>query len=217
MIRVVIADDHQLVRLGLRSLLAGASDIELVGEADGGEAALRLCADLTPDVVVLDLSMEGVDGLETMRRLKQRAVVPKILALTMHEEESYLIPALEAGANGYIVKAAASTALLDAIRTVARGDSWVSPTAAPVLAQGWARRAAHQELRSRYDTLSERERQVFLRVARGHSATHIGEQLHVSPKTVDTYRRRVNEKLGTDDRSDYVQIALKLGLLSTDP
>lgn len=217
MIRVLIADDHQLVRLGLRSLLAGADDIELVGEADGGEAALRLCTDLKPDVLVIDLTMEGVDGLETMRRLKQRDVVPKMLALTMHEEESYLIPALEAGANGYIVKAAASTALLDAIRTVARGDSWVSPTAAPVLAHGWTRRAAHQELRARYDTLSERERQVFIRVARGHAATHIGEQLHVSPKTVDTYRRRVNEKLGTDDRSDYVQIALKLGLLSTDP
>lgn len=217
MIRVLIVDDHHLVRLGLKALLGQAEDIELVGEAAGGAEALRLCTDLTPDVVVLDLTMDDIDGLEVMRQLAQRPVTPQILALTMHEEETYLIPALEAGASGYIVKAAASTDLLDAIRTVAKGRSWVSPSAAPVLARGWARRRENQDARARYDTLSERERQVFLRTAQGHSSGSIGEQLHLSPKTVDTYRRRVNEKLGTTDRSDYVRLALQLDLLSSDP
>jgi DNA-binding NarL/FixJ family response regulator len=216
-IRVVIADDHAVVRLGLRALLAAAPDIDLVGEATDGREALRVCADLRPDVVVMDLTMEGMDGLEATRQLVRRPAPPRVLALTMHEEADYLIPALEAGASGYIVKAAASQELLDAIRAVASGRTWVRPSAAPVLAQGWKRRSAQGELRELYESLSEREREVFRLTAQGHAATRIGDLLHVSPKTVETYRRRVNEKLGISDRSEYVKLALELGVLTSAP
>lgn len=217
MIRVVLTDDHDVVRLGMRALLAAAPDIEVVGEASDGAATLRLCAQVLPDVVVMDLSMDGMDGLEATRQLLMRADPPKVLALTMHDEEDYLIPALEAGVSGYIVKDAASAALLDAIRTVASGRTWVRPSAAPVLARGWLRRNAQSETRRAFESLSDREREVFTRTARGLSASAIGEQLHVSPKTVDTYRRRVNDKLGIQKRSEYVRLALELGVLTPDP
>ena len=129
MIRVVIADDHAVARLGLRALLDSAADIELVGEACDGREALRQCADLRPDVLVIDLSMEGMDGLTAMRELVRRPDPPRILTLTMHDEGDYLIPALEAGASGYIVKSAASSTLLKAVRTVAAGETWVRPAA----------------------------------------------------------------------------------------
>ncbi len=217
MIRVVIADDHEVYRMGLRALLAGAADVELLGEANSGEAVLQLCARLSPDVVLMDLSMGGMDGLEATRQLLQRPDPPKVLVLTMHEEEDYLIPALEAGVSGYVVKVSASSTLLSAVRAVASGTTWVSPSAAPVLAEGWARRAAQQGARARYDSLSDRERQVFLLTAQGYPASHIGERLHLSPKTVDTYRRRVNDKLQIADKSEYIRLALALDLLSPSP
>ena len=217
MIRVVIADDHDVYRMGLRALLAGAADVELVGEASSGEEVLRVCAQVASDVVLMDLSMGGIDGLEATRRLLRRSDAPKVLVLTMHEEEDYLIPALEAGVSGYVVKVAASSTLLDAVRTVAAGRTWVSPSAAPVLAQGWARRAAQSGARGRYDSLSDREREVFLLTAQGYPASRIGEQLHLSPKTVDTYRRRVNDKLKIVDKSEYIRLALALDLLKAEP
>jgi DNA-binding NarL/FixJ family response regulator len=213
-IRVVIADDHAVVRLGLKALLSSAPDIELVGEARDGEELLRLCTEVRPHVVVVDVSMPTVDGLEATRRLVRRPDPPKVLTLTMYEEEEYLIKALEAGASGYVVKEAAGAELLDAIRTVARGQTWVRPSAAHVLARGWVRRSAQGELRAAYDSLSDREREVFRLTAAGHTAAKIGEQLHLSPKTVDTYRRRVNDKLGISERADYVRIALELGVLT---
>lgn len=215
MIRVVIADDHSVVRMGLRALLDAAPDVTVVAEAADGAAALRACTDQRPDVVVMDLSMDGVDGLTAIRALSRRPDAPKILALTMHEESDYLVPALEAGANGYIVKSAASAELLDAIRSVAAGRTWVRAQAAGVLAAQVARRAAPD--RERYEALSEREREVFGLLARGHTATRVGELLAISPKTVDTYKRRLNDKLGTSDRADYVRLALALDLLKPEP
>ncbi len=214
MIRVVIADDHAVVRLGLKALLASASDIELVGEARDGEELLQLCTAARPDVVVVDVSMPSMDGLEATRRLVRRPDPPKVLTLTMYDEEEYLIKALEAGASGYVVKEAAGSELLDAIRTVAQGKTWVRPSAAHVLARGWVKRSAQGELRAAYDSLSEREREVFRMTAAGHTAARIGELLHLSPKTVDTYRRRINEKLGIAERADYVRIALELEVLT---
>ncbi len=215
-IRVLLVDDHGIVRAGLRALLASATDIEVVGEADGGKTALRLCTDLKPDVVLMDLSMKGTDGLETTRALGRRTDPPKVIALTMLEEEEYLLPALEAGARGYVVKSAAGTELLDAIRTVAAGNTWIRPSAAPILADGWARRAQRDTVETLFESLSDREREVFRYVALGHTTAEIGDLLGVSPKTVDTYRRRVNDKLKTDRRSDYVRLALRLGLLTPD-
>lgn len=216
-IRVLLVDDHDVVRVGLRALLTAATDIEVVGEASDGQEALERCASLQPDVVVMDLAMGGVDGLSATRQLARRTNPPRVLALTMHEEEDYLIPALEAGATGYLVKSAASADLVEAIRTVARGATWVRPSAAQVLARGWKRRSAQGELRERYETLSNRERDVFLLTAQGHAAARIGEMLFLSASTVETYRRRVADKLQIGDRSDYVRVALELGVLTREP
>jgi DNA-binding NarL/FixJ family response regulator len=213
-IRVVVADDHDVVRLGLRTLIAGAKDIEVVGEAADGASAIELCERLEPDVVVMDLSMEGNDGVQATRELTKRASPTRVLALTMHDEEDYLIPVLEAGATGYIVKSSASADLLEAIRTVAAGRTFVRPAAARVLAEGWTRRAAQEEQRQKYETLSEREQAVFRLLAQGYSTSQIGERLFISAKTADTYRRRINEKLGVSERSEYIRLALNLGLLA---
>ena len=132
----------------------------------------------------------------------------------MHAEEEYLLPVLEAGAAGYLVKSAADRELIEAVRTVARGDLYVSPSAGRVLARGIRRKDEHAELRARYEKLTDREQAVLRLVAAGYTAPEIGEQLFISPKTVDTYKQRVNEKLGLQHRNDYVTMALKLGLLA---
>jgi DNA-binding NarL/FixJ family response regulator len=218
-IRVVLADDHGVVRLGLRTLLGAAPDVEVVGEASDGREALALCERLAPDIVVMDLSMAGMDGVAATREIARRrgagtAGGPRVLVLTMHDEEEYLIPLLEAGASGYVVKDAASTELLDALRVVAAGRTYVRPAAAHVLAEGWTRRAQQDGVRARYESLSERERAVFVLIAQGYTPSQIGERLNISAKTADTYRRRINEKMGFSERADYVRHALELGLLS---
>jgi DNA-binding NarL/FixJ family response regulator len=216
-LRVVLADDHGVVRLGLRTLLSAASDVEVVGEASDGHEVLALCERLAPDIVVMDLSMDRMDGVTATRELVRRrgsGTTPRVLVLTMHDEEEYLIPLLEAGASGYVVKDAASTELLDALRAVASGRVYVRPSAAHVLAEGWTRRAQQDATRSRYDLLSERERAVFVLIAQGYTPSQIGERLHISAKTADTYRRRINDKMGFSERADYVRQALELGLLT---
>jgi DNA-binding NarL/FixJ family response regulator len=221
-IRVALADDHAVFRLGLRTLLADAPDILVVGEASDGEQALALCARVRPDVMIMDLSMAGMDGATATRTITARAVergagaLTRVLVLTMHDEEEYLIPLLEAGASGYMVKSAAGKDLLNAVRAVAAGEVFVRPAAARVLARGWTRRTAQGEAQATYATLSERERDVLLLFAQGHSLAGIGERLSISPKTVDTYRRRVSEKTGLAERADFVRFALELGLLSAD-
>jgi DNA-binding NarL/FixJ family response regulator len=220
-IRVAIADDHAVFRLGLRTLLADAPDIQVVGEAPDGEQAVALCDRLRPDVMLMDLSMAGMDGAAATRAIASRppdadGLVTRVLVLTMHDEEEYLIPLLEAGASGYMVKSAAGKDLLNAVRAVAAGEVFVRPAAARVLARGWTRRAAQGEARATYATLSDRERDVLLLFAQGHSLAGIGERLSISPKTVDTYRRRVSDKTGLTERADFVRFALELGLLSAD-
>ncbi|HEX6037437.1 response regulator transcription factor [Longimicrobium sp.] len=213
-IRVLLADDHSVVRLGLRALLGAAPDIEVVGEATNGAEAVERVQALNPDVVVMDVSMAGMDGVAATRELTRLQVPTRVLVLTMHDEEAYLVPLLEAGAMGYVVKSAASATLLGAVRTVAQGRRFVRPEAAPVLAEEFVRRTAVDETRQRYESLSERERSVFLLFAQGYSTSQIGERLFISAKTADTYRRRINEKLGMSERADYVRLALGLGLLA---
>lgn len=216
-LRVLLVDDHDVVRLGLRALLAEAPDVEVVGEAGDGEAALQRWAELRPDVAVVDLSMAPMDGVTLTRELVRRWPEARVLVLTMHDEEEYLIPLLEAGATGYVVKSAASAELVQALRSVARGRVYVRPAAAQVLAAGWSRRASQDEARARYDALSEREREVFRLIAAGYTPSQIGERLFISAKTVDTYRRRINEKTGFTERADYVRLALELGVLAPPP
>lgn len=213
-IRVVLADDHAVVRAGLKAVLGVARDIEVIGEAKTGREAVALAERFKPDVIVMDLSMPELDGTAATKEIVAKGLPVRVLILTMHVEEDYLIPLMEAGAAGYLVKSAADRELIDAVRAVAHGDVYVRASAARVLAKNLTKKDPAKEERERFDKLTERERDVLKLVAQGFSAPEIGERLFISPKTVDTYKQRIQEKLGLSHRSDYVQLALKLGLLS---
>ena len=215
-IRVVLADDHRIVRAGLKAVLGGAKDISIVGEASNGREAIALAERFNPDVIVMDLSMGEMDGIQATKALTAKGPTPRVLILTMHAEEEYLVPLLEAGAAGYLVKSAADRELVDAVRAVARGDLYVRPSAARVLAKGITKKDEHADERTRFEKLTDRERDVLRLIAEGYTAPEIGEKLNISPKTVDTYKQRINEKLGLTHRADYVKFALKLGLLQSD-
>jgi DNA-binding NarL/FixJ family response regulator len=212
-IRVVLVDDHAIVRTGLKAVLAETDEIEVVGEASGGNEALELLTTVDADVVVMDISMSDGDGLTATRSITREHGAPRVLVLTMHAEEAYLEAVLEAGASGYLVKSTADRDLVEAIRAIARGEVFVQAAAARVLAQGARRREEHASDRARFERLTDRERAVMQLIAEGYTAPEIGEQLMISPKTVDTYKQRINDKLGLAHRADYVKLALKLGLL----
>ena len=214
LIRVVLADDHAVVRAGLKAVLGTARDIDVVGEASNGREAVALVDRFKPDVIVMDLSMAEMDGTTATKEIVAKGVATRVLVLTMHAEEDYLVPLLEAGAAGYLVKSAADRELVDAVRTVARGELYVRPGAARVLARGIKKREEHSDDRAQFERLTEREQEVLRLTAHGYSAPEIGEKLFISPKTVDTYKQRINEKLGLKHRADYVKLALKLGLLA---
>ena len=215
LIRVILADDHAVVRTGLKAVLSTARDIEVVGEARDGREALDLAERLKPDVVVMDLTMGEMDGASATKELTARGPSPRVLILTMHAEEDYLVPLIEAGAAGYLVKSTADRELVEAIRSVARGEMYVRPSGTRVLAQGLKKRDVHDEARAKFEKLTEREQGVLRLIAQGYSAPEIGERLFISPKTVDTYKQRINEKLGLSHRSDYIRLALRLGLLES--
>ena len=227
LIRVVLVDDHQIVRAGLKAVLSSARDIVVVGEGASGREALTLAERLDPHVLVMDLSMPEMDGLSATRELQRLAAdrarpadepeTRRVLVLTMHTEDEHLVALLEAGAAGYLLKTVAERELVDAVRTVAAGDVYVQPTAARALARGLARRDGNAEERTRFEKLTDREQVVLRMVAEGYTAPEIGEHLSISPKTVDTYKQRIGEKLGLTHRTDYVKLALKLGLLKTEP
>ena len=230
LIRVVLVDDHQIVRAGLKAVLSTAKDITVVGEGSNGKDALVLAERLNPHVIVMDLSMPDMDGLTATRELqkfnvayaashapdKDTELTRRVLVLTMHTEDEHLVALLEAGASGYLLKSVADRELVDAVRTVAAGDVYVQPTAARALARGLAKRDGAAEERTRFEKLTDREQVVLKMVAEGYTAPEIGEKLTISPKTVDTYKQRIGEKLGLTHRTDYVKFALRLGLLKTD-
>jgi DNA-binding NarL/FixJ family response regulator len=215
-IRVVLADDHAVVRAGLKAVLGTARDISVVGEAANGREAVTMAERLRPDVVVMDLSMPELDGAGAMKEILAAGTATRVLVLTMHTEDEYLVPLLEAGAAGYLVKSVADRELVTAVRAVAHGDSYVSPSASRILVKGLQRKDPAQVDRERFESLTQRERDVLKYVAQGYSAPEIGEKLFISPKTVDTYKQRIQEKLGLSHRAEYVQLALKLGLLAAD-
>lgn len=212
-IRVVLVDDHSVVRAGLRAVLGATPDIVVVGEASNGREAVEVVKRLRPDVVVMDLSMPDGDGVAATKEIVSSEVGSRVLILSMHAEEDYLVPAMEAGAAGYLVKTNADRELVNAIRSLAHGDVYVHSAATRLLAQRLASKGPGSSDRERYEKLTGREREVLRRVALGYSAPEIGAQLQISPKTVDTYKQRIQEKVDLAHRSQYVQFALRLGLL----
>lgn len=212
-IRVVLADDHAVLRAGLRALLSAEADMEVVGEAENGDEAVRKVAELRPDVLVLDIAMPNGNGLDVIRRLRAAGRDTKVLVLTMHDEEQYLLQVLRAGGSGYLLKAAADTALMEAIRTIDRGDAFLDPSAAARLLEDYRVRRS-DDSGDGYDSLSDREREVLALTAAGYTNQEIADRLVISAKTVDTYRSRIMEKLRLHHRSELVKLALRHGLLT---
>ncbi len=207
-IRVMLVDDHAMVRMGFRMLLGGTSEIEVVGEAEDGESAYQQYATLKPDVVVMDLSMPGMGGIEALRRLVARDRDARVLALSAHEDTAHPRRALKAGALGYVSKRSAPEELIDAVRAVATGRVY--------LGAELARKLAVQDLAgagSPVEQLSEREFAVFLLLAKGQSVAQIAETLHLSPNTVGTHLYNTKQKLGVSNQAELTLIAVRNGLL----
>ncbi len=214
-IRIVLADDHGVVRAGLRALLERQPDISVVGEAADGPTAVRVTREQKPAIVVADLSMPG-GGLATIREITALGLPTRVLVLTVHAEERYLLPVLEAGGSGYVRKSSAHTDLLDAIRTVARGEVFLDPAATKTLLRGYLGRVGTGEELDLGELLSEREREVVKLTAEGYTAQQAGDILSLSPKTIETYRHRAMQKLGLTNRAELVRYALRAGLLSQE-
>lgn len=214
-IRVILADDHKLLRQGVKALLRNAPDIVVVGEAASGTEAVALAERQRPDVVVMDLDMNDGDGAAATRTLAREAPSIRVLILTMHTEEERLLPLLSDGARGYLAKNTADTELVDAIRVVASGDVYVRPSVARLLAAQVAHREEHhpEAPAGRVARLSDRERTVLRLIAAGYNGPEIGEQLHITAKTVDTYKQRIEEKIGLSHRTEYVRFAIDTGLM----
>lgn len=218
-IQVLLADDHDILRDGLRALLSMAGDIEVVGEARSGREAVAEAERLQPDVVLMDITMPELDGVEACRRIRQQFPEMRVLFLTMHEAEEYFFRALRAGGSGYIVKRTVAADLMAAIRAVARGDSFLSPSVAHTLVSeymGRAARPAQPREESSYQTLTSREREVLQLVAEGYSNQEIADQLQLSIKTVQSHRAAVMQKLGLKDITHLVRYAVRHGLVNPE-
>ena len=213
-IQVMLADDHAVLRAGLRALLSAEPDLEVVGEAGDGEEAVALAERLKPDVVVMDISMPRMDGLQATRRITERLPDTRVLVLTMHAEDQYLFRVIEAGGSGYVLKTGADSELIEAIRIVHRDEVFLYPSAAKLLLGKYLERVDASDVA--YDGLTPREREVLRLTAEGYTGQEIAERLVLSPKTVDTYRQRVMEKLNLHHRSELVKYALRKGLLQAD-
>jgi len=215
-IRVVLADDHHLVRKGFRALLSQEPDIEVVGEAVDGREAMRTVERVHPDVLVMDLEMPGMSGLEAARQLKKRHGSVRVLVLTMHKDTERILNVLRAGAAGYILKDAAVSDLVDGIRMVHQGEVFLSPAISTQVMKGMLDRLETKGMTSPLDALTNREREVLQLIAEGHSRREIAKWLYISPKTVDTHRANLMRKLDVKDDAALVRLAIRCGLVSLD-
>ena len=210
MINVLLADDHSIVRAGLRRIVEESSDIRVISEASDGREALRQARDHVPDVAVIDISMPGMDGLELIGHLRSDFPKIPILVLTMHEEEQYVIRAIEAGAMGYLTKKSAPEQLVNAVRKLHSGSRYLTEEITELLALRIVRGNQSQSL---LDSLSTRELQVLRRLALGHTNREIAEAYHISIKTVDTYRFRLLKKLNLRNNAELSRFAIQNRLI----
>jgi two-component system response regulator NreC len=215
-IRLILADDHAVVRSGLRMLLEAQPDIEIIAEAETGEEAVNHARQLQPDIVLMDIQMPDVNGIEATKRIKRLSPDSAVLALTMHEDEQYFFQMLHAGASGYVPKRAAPDELVTAIRTVARGDVFLYPSLATQLVQDYLKQAGTGDHLQVYDTLTPREQEVLILIAEGLSNPEIAEKLVISVKTVDRHRENIMRKLNLHSRIDLVKYSIKVGLIDLD-
>lgn len=212
-IRILLADDHTILRAGLKMMLNAQPDMEVIGEAQDGRQAIQEAQRLQPDVILMDITMPDLNGIEATRQIKRVLAEVKILVLTMHENDEYVFQALRAGASGYMLKEAADTELITAIHVIKSGQFYLSPTAQSVVVGDYLQRVRTGEERDSYSSLTEREREILKLVAEGHTNNQIAERLIISPKTVDTHRTHVMDKLNLHSRAELVKYAMRRGLL----
>lgn len=216
-IRILLADDHAILRAGLVRLLGEEKDIEVVGEAENGREAVQKALELHPDIVLMDIGMPVMNGMEATKQIKKRDADVKVLVLTMHDNEEYLFQVLQAGAAGYVLKKAADSDLVNAIHVVSRGDCFLYPSAAKMVVENYLDKLKHgQEPTSSFDTLTDREREILTLVAEGHTNREIAENLFISVKTVETHKANIMEKLNLHKRAELVKYAIKKGMLQVD-
>ncbi len=212
-IRVLIVDDHTIVRDGICALLALAGDIEVVGEAANGRDALEMVKKLSPNVVLMDIAMPIMNGVEATRRIKKEFPDVKVLALTQHDDKEFVYPLLEAGARGFLSKAAASSELTSAIRYVHQGESFLSPSVAKLMIDDYQQGAALRERNDPYEQLTDREREILKLIAEGYTTQEIANMLVISPKTVEGHKSSLMAKLDIHSRIDLVKYAVRKGLI----
>lgn len=213
-IKVLIVDDHTLVRDGIRALLKLASDLEVVGEASNGHEAIEQSRALMPDVVLMDLAMPVMGGLEAMRRIRKESAGVRIIALTQYDDSEYVIPAIEAGARGFITKMAAFSELASAIQSVYRGESYLSPTAAAALVEECQLKSGQDAGKDTFQSLTDREREILRLVVEGYTARQIAGMLYISPKTVEWHKSGLMSKLKIHNKMDLVRYAIRKGVIN---
>ena len=214
-IKVVVADDHTILRQGIKALLDNQAGIEVIGEAKDGREALTLIERLQPDVILMDIAMPGLNGLEATRRIKKKFPKIKVLVLTMYTNEEYVFQILQAGANGYLVKETAFQDLISAITAVYRDEAFMSPSISKKVINRYTQRAQKTN-DTTCDVLTTREREVLQLIAEGSSSKKIAEALFISPKTVETHRTHIMDKLNIHNRTDLVKYAIRKGIVDID-
>jgi two-component system response regulator NreC len=213
---ILLADDHTVLRSGLRLLLSGQDGLDVIAEAGSGAETLALAEKLQPDLILLDLSMPTLGGLDALPLLRKLAPAARVLILTMHDDPQYLRQALQQGAAGYVLKKAADSELLSAIHAVLRGEVYIHPAMTRPLLEDLLPPAGTSTQADLWETLSEREQNVLRQVALGYTSTEIAEQLNLSAKTVETYRARGMEKLALRSRAALVRFALEKGIIRSE-
>jgi two-component system response regulator NreC len=213
-LRILLGDDHTLLRHGLRKILQERAEWEVVAEAGDGREAVRQTLALRPDVAILDIGMPLMNGIEATRQIVRRLPDLRVLILSMHANEPYIIQALKAGARGYLLKDSADTDLIRGVSAVAAGKSFFSPAVAKVMLDDYVRQLAEKGIADRFDSLTEREREIFQLAAEGHSNKEIAGLLSVSPATVETHRAHILQKLDVHSTAELVLYAVRRGVIS---
>jgi len=212
-IKLLIVDDHAIMRDGIRALLSLNNDIEILGEAETGQEAIKKASELSPDVIIMDIAMPDMDGIEATRRIMKENPKAKVLILSQYNAPEYILSAIKAGSTGFVPKRALGSELVTAIRSVNRGESFLHPSAASAVIKDYRSRAEDGDS---FDQLTSREREILKLIAEGRTSQEIGEKLFISLKTVTGHRNKLMNKLGLHNRTELIKYAVRKGLLSLD-